>query len=260
MVLIKTRRVICITTKNQPTELAPHKKRYLSPTSIGSYLRCPRKFYYSKIKKVAEKPSIHLVRGIAVHTAIEQFYKYQADIFELFKNIWEEQTSGNDLKLNSADLEFFYHESLLMLDNFIDDFNKSGGFLGPRSVIEKTLFSKHHHLVARLDKIIHKRGSSLPPLITDFKTSKSMELTPQNRIQMGICALLYEEVYGRRPEVELHFLKFKNGKKRYRISDMLLSEMRHLVTDIHRKTQSEDIEDYPCTCGWCDKNFIKNET
>jgi hypothetical protein len=69
--------------------------------------------------------------------------------------------------------------------------------------------------------------------------------------------LLYEENYGVRPEVEIHFLKFPNGKKRFRVSDKFLDEMRSLVADIHRKTRSDDPQDYPCTCGWCDKNFIQ---
>jgi hypothetical protein len=90
-----------------------------------------------------------------------------------------------------------------------------------------------------------------------------MQITDDYKRQMGLCAMLYEDAYGIRPEVELHFLKFKNGKKRFRVSDKFLDEIRTLITEIHKKTQSDDPLDYPCTCGWCDKDYIqpaKNET
>ena len=66
---------------NQPNNTKPKKeprtgKRWLSPSSINAYIRCPRKFYYSKILKLKQKPSIYLIRGIAVHSTIHKFYKH----------------------------------------------------------------------------------------------------------------------------------------------------------------------------------------
>jgi CRISPR/Cas system-associated exonuclease Cas4 (RecB family) len=48
-------------------------KKYQSPTSINTYLRCPRKYYLRYIKGLKSKPSIHLIRGKAVHETIAQF-------------------------------------------------------------------------------------------------------------------------------------------------------------------------------------------
>ena len=54
-------------------------KRFHSPTSINTYLRCPRKYYLRYIKGLKSKPSIHLVRGKAVHDAIAQFTEMSFD-------------------------------------------------------------------------------------------------------------------------------------------------------------------------------------
>lgn len=264
MVPLKPTGVITI-HRNHTAKKRPAKKpakRWLSPSSINSYLRCPRAFFNNKIAKLKQKPSIHLIRGIAVHSAIENFYKHkETNLEDLFRFEWDEQHDKLlETKLSRSDLEFFYHDSIKMLENFLDDYLANDGFAKPDPVIEKTLFSKKYRLLARLDKIEKARA---PPLITDFKTSKSMEMSDEYKRQMGLCALLYEEAYGIRPEVEIHFLKFPKGKKRFRVSDKFLDEMRTLVAEIHRKTQSYDPADYPCTCGWCSKNYIqpaKNET
>jgi CRISPR/Cas system-associated exonuclease Cas4 (RecB family) len=255
MTLLKLTGVVTI--RRNSTNNKPKTKRWLSPSSINSFIRCPRAFFYTRIAKLKQKPSIHLIRGIAVHSAIEKFYKYkETNIEELFKFEWEEQyQSLIETKLKASDIEFFYHESIKMLTNFFDDFLKNDGFNKPEPIIEKTFFSKKYQLLARLDKIEQARS---PPLITDFKTSKSVEVTDDYKRQMGLCALLYEEAYRIRPKVEIHFLKFPNGKKRFRVSDKFLNEMKTLVAAIHRKTQSNDPRDYPCTCGYCSKSFINN--
>ena len=238
----------------------------MSPTSINAFLRCPRKFYYSKIAKLKQRPSIYLIRGIAVHTAIENFYRMGLNkcantdydelkkiLFMLFKTAWDNQENQlKRLRLKKDELDFFYEDSKKMILNFLDDFIRRKNYSRPPPVIEKTLFSKKHLLLARLDKI--ERDVN-PPLITDFKTSKSIELSPDYKRQMGICALLYEEQYGVRPHLALHFLKFKDGVKKFQFSDDGIAVVKNIVADVHRRTRSEKIEDYPCTCGWCKKEF-----
>ena len=242
------------------------KKRWLSPTAINSYLRCPRHFYLSKIKKIKQKPSIHLIRGIAVHKAVEKFYKNKMNqypdmdyselrhlVIGLFKTEWEEKTDSLDsLELTVDELDFYNWDSQMMMLNFLDDFVRNKGFSEPDPVIEKTLFSHKYLLLARLDKI---EKQLLPHYIEDFKTSKSMEITEEIKRQMGICSLLYQEVYKRKPILGVNFLKFKNGRKIIDLSNAYIEGLKHLVLEIHAKTQSEYIKDYPCKCRWCHKNF-----
>ena len=242
------------------------KKRWLSPTAINSYLRCPRHFYLSKIKKIKQKPSIHLIRGIAVHKAVEKFYANKMNqypdmdyselrhlVIGLFKTEWEDKTDSLDsLELTVDELDFYNWDSQMMMLNFLDDFVRNKGFSKPGPVIEKTLFSHKYLLLARLDKI---EKQLLPHYIEDFKTSKSMEITEEIKRQMGICSLLYQEVYKRKPILGVNFLKFKNGRKIIDLSDDYIEGLKHLVLEIHAKTQSEYIKDYPCKCRWCHKNF-----
>ena len=49
-------------------------RRTLSPTSINTYLRCPRKFYLKYIEGRKEMPSIHLFRGKAVHKTFLEYW------------------------------------------------------------------------------------------------------------------------------------------------------------------------------------------
>jgi len=242
------------------------KKRWLSPSSINAYLRCPRNYFYGKIVKLKQKPSIHLIRGIAVHNAIGQFYKHKLNrcanleysdlrkmVLDLFKDEWESQEKTfPSLNLTEDELTFYYTDSQKMMLNFLHDFVKAGGFEEPDPTIEKMLFSKKYMLLGRIDEDNRARD---PPLVKDWKTSKSKEITPEIKIQMLLYALLYKENFGRIPDLAVQFLKFKDGLEKFTISEDDLDHIAELVLDIHEKTQSENIEDYPCKCGWCNKNF-----
>lgn len=248
------------------TKKAETKKRWLSPSSINAYLRCPRNFYYSKIAKLKQKPSIHLIRGIAVHNAIEKFYKHKINqcgemeysslrriVIELIRDEWlVQKESIRRLDLKNDELCFFIRESKDMMLNFLHDFIKDKGFENKAPVIEKTLFSKNRMLLGRIDAIYNSRG---PPLLVDYKTCKSKEVSDDYKRQLGIYALLYEEHFHTRAKVAIHFLKFQDGLKQFAVSDDFIEKTKKLVEDIHQKTQSDDIDDYPCTCGWCEKNF-----
>jgi len=139
-----------------------------------------------------------------------------------------------------------------MVINFVHDFLKDNKFDEPERILEKTFFSKTFMTLGRIDAIHHKHD---PPLLVDYKTSKSKELLDDYKRQLGIYALLYEEKTGTVPLVGIHFLKFQNGLKKYKITPVYLAKIKALITKIHTKTQSEKIEDYPCKCGWCNKNF-----
>lgn len=77
---------------------------------------------------------------------------------------------------------------------------------------------------------------------------------------MGLCSILYEEHYRTKPDLFVHFLNFRDGKVRVEIDDKYREYLRSLVLNIHNKTQSRNIEDYPCECGFCNRNFKTAET
>jgi CRISPR/Cas system-associated exonuclease Cas4 (RecB family) len=242
------------------------KRKWLSPTAINSYLHCPRKYYYRYIEKRKSKPNIHLMRGLAVHKAIEKFYTHKLDkrpdldygtlrktLLDLFRTEWDTYTKSLlESKLTQGDLAFFRHESEHMMLNFLHDFLENADNNQPSPDIEKTLYAKEDGLLARLDAVYHARD---PPLIVDYKTSKSAEVTDEHKRQMGLCAMLYETIYGTRPLAGLHFLKFRDGRKLFRITDTFLEKLRNLIGTIRQKTRTTNITDYPCLCGWCEHEF-----
>ena len=141
--------------------------------------------------------------------------------------------------------------------NFLGDFICSHGFDKPDPLVEKTLFSHKYGLLARLDKIENARS---PPVITDFKSSKSKEVTGEIKRQMGICSILYEEVYKKRPDLVVHFLNFRDGKVKVDISGDYKRYLREQIANVRHKIQSNDILDYPCTCGRCHKQLSSAKT
>ena len=56
-------------------------KRVQSPSSINTFLQCPRKYYYQYIEKLPTKPSIHTVRGNIAHSTLEHFYALDVSSF-----------------------------------------------------------------------------------------------------------------------------------------------------------------------------------
>ena len=251
---------------NRPIETTKKNKRWLSPTTINAYLRCPRNFYYSKIAKLKQKPNIYLIRGIAVHRAIEKFYKFKINqcanmdysdlrkiVIDLLKDEWlNQKKSLLELKLKKDDIGFYFQESRKMILNFLHDFLKGSGFEKPAPITEKMLFSKKYMLLGKIDAIYTSRD---PPFLVDFKTCKSKEIIDDYKRQLACYALLYKEHFQKKPTLGIHFLKFKNGLRKFQITNQHLGKTKALVMNIHHKTQSENISDYPCTCGWCDKNF-----
>ena len=234
--------------------------------SINTYLRCPRRFYLHYIKKLKTRPNIHLLRGSAVHKTLERFFRenvhshvYYGEIRDAILDIFNEEWKARkdqflNLKLKGQDLAFFYQESQKMIINWMQDFLKSGGCNGQKPELEKTLFSKKWMLLGRIDAMYNARD---PPVLIDYKTCKSIELTDEYKRQMGIYALLYEENYGVRPLTGIHYVKFINGLRTFKMSDTCIKELKQTIIKIRRKIISTDEKDYPCRCGgWCEKDFV----
>lgn len=108
--------------------------------------------------------------------------------------------------------------------------------------------------MGRIDAMYNNRS---PPLLIDYKTCSSKTLTDDYKRQLAIYAILYKEKHHILPEVGIHFLKFKDGIEKFIISEKDLQEITETIQQIHQATRSENIDDYPCTCGWCEKNFEK---
>ena len=240
-------------------------EKLLSPTSINTYLRCPRKYYLKYIKGLKEKPSIHLIRGKAVHDSLARYHQtcgeklgtfeeMKAELLSFFIHSWVEQ--GEELrKLNlpEEELNEYYHESTEMLIGWLKrNIKAAANKIKPET--EVRLFSQRYRVMGIIDTIHNQNGKAI---LTDYKTSKKDELTQDMKVQMAIYALLYRENYGALPHsIVIDFLKHDKAIP-FKVTDKFSDHAIKICKEVHERTSSTNEEDYPCKCGgWCEKDFL----
>lgn len=215
------------------------------------------------IKGRKEKPSIHLIRGKAVHETIARFAESGREkggkegkdlLLQIFKGNWMKQRSDLEkLKISQETVDKFYLESVGMLDGW---FKRTSETPFKKSRSEIKLFSKAHGVMGIIDAI-QRQGSRV--LLTDYKTSSKKEITDEIKVQLAVYALLYKENFGRPPDlVGIDFLK-QQEERRFAVTPKLIDYAVRICREIHLKTSSREEKDYPCRCGgWCEKDFVKN--
>jgi CRISPR/Cas system-associated exonuclease Cas4 (RecB family) len=248
--------------------------RVESPSSINTYKQCPRKYYYQYIEKLETKESIHTLRGGIVHKVMEEFFtldsisdtgyhlSLQLQILSLFKKHWNSKLLVLCQLVNPEELSFFEHESQIMLVNWLGLFtkrletrmrsgmNSNDAFASLRPKAEQELMSTTHRVRGFIDAIEEGEDGLR---IMDYKTSKSIHITDQYRLQLAIYALLYEENHGRRPDkVGIYFLK--GSERLLEVDDRLISLAKMEIANIHRMTQIQEKPHYPMKpsrlCKW----------
>ena len=241
-------------------------KRMLSPTAINTYLSCPRKYWLRYIKKLKSKPSIHLIRGSAVHQALYQFNQSaevrpqpenreveETRLLSLFETAWLK--AGHQLSslgLPDNELLQFKDESMAMLKGFITWRHDNKAFTPSRA--EYKIWSSHLGLMGIVDAV---HDYPFGPVLVDYKTSKKAEVTADIWRQASLYALLYQDKTGNPPEqIWIHFLIDAKNPQVIMVDDAMISYASALVESVRSSTLSDLEEDYPCTCGgWCEKDF-----
>lgn len=210
------------------------KQRMLSPSQINTFRQCPRKWYYSYIEKLPSFPSIHLLRGSAVHSAIEEISKLKALPNKTWKarlksaamnKLNDKWKSVDKLKgMTDEEKKKFYDESVMMIEAYLQNLYFR---------IETTLISgkakapthawhlikpKFSEIYLKDDKLkvrgiideVHKDFSDNVYLL-DLKTSNKyrMQISDDYKLQLAIYAYLYKEDTGKAPTyVAIQYLKY----------------------------------------------------
>jgi CRISPR/Cas system-associated exonuclease Cas4 (RecB family) len=243
-------------------------QRIQSPTSINTYLRCPRKYYFKYIRGLEEKPSIHLVRGKAVHRALAGFHRFdittfktfeemKAALLSLFDRTWTQECGKlRVLSFPKETLNEFYEESQEMLIGWLKRHVTAISNGRPKPQTEVKLVTKTHMVMGIIDAIFRNQGKVS---LTDYKTSKKDELTQDIKVQMAIYALLYRDNFGVLPDtITIDFLK-QDNEVPFRVTEEFTEYAAKLCKHVHERTTSQDEKDYPCLCGgWCEKDFVQN--
>jgi len=255
-------------------ELKPQVR--LSPSSINEYLRCPRCYFYRYIAKLPTPPNVHLIKGIVVHTVLENFFKsYKPDIdsnmIDLFNKAWKSHEKGiKDLELSPEDETQAKNDCLIILTEYIETFKRrmnnliqSGKaennthayhLLKPK-FREKFYYDEDLHCCGFVDRIQEDFNGLVT--IGDYKTSSKFGIgLPGNyKLQLAIYSLLYKLKEQKMPDfAAVIFLRY-GEEYIIEVTPSLLQYALTTIQDVWAKTRSTAIEDYPPNEGessrWC---------
>ncbi len=238
-------------------------REFESPSSINTYLLCPRKYYYRYIKNITPPEDIILIRGKIIHKVIEELfsikeisnnYEFELKIIalDLLNKVWNNNLETiKSLNLNETLIKTYYEESKEMLLNWVNytsgkikqtNLSPTESFNTLRGEREVTIFSPVLGIRGVLDTVFDDK-------IIDYKTSSRDDITDEYKLQLGIYALLFREKYKKLPSyVSLYFLKF--GEKEVKITEDLIKETEEKILFVKSKTITKEKEEYPQKTGW----------
>ena len=237
-----------------------------SPSSINTYFKCPRKYFYIYKLRIPGSPSIHLVRGSVAHLVLEKMYtllpevisdNYKANlsviISEMLKKYWAESKEDFDkLDMSAQEIGMYFDETKKMLLKYLDSVTKKidaemeKGLTFPDAFrkltpeVEKEYMSWDYYVKGFID-VIENVDEKIR--LMDYKTSKRAKMTDQYKLQLAIYALLYKLKHGRLPdEVGIYFLK--HGEMCLPVNDELIKHAEFKIEQIHASTDSDELVDY----------------
>lgn len=240
-------------------------RRVESPSSIKTYKQCPRKYYYTYIKKIPTKSNIHQVRGNIAHSVLEKFFDIdpgrigidnferplQLIIQQMLINEWQGYKKELDEVGITREQEIFYFEETMMmllkwLGHFIKKVKKEKGTFEDRfkkltPIREQEYTSDVYHIRGFIDAI-EKLDEGVIRLM-DYKTNKKFVLD-DHKLQLGIYSLLYYEKHNVLPtHVGIYFLKDKEHVMEF--DEDLMKAAKREIAYIHEMTVPDNMEEYP---------------
>lgn len=104
-------------------------KGYLSASSIGTFLRCPKQFEFRYVYDIISPPSAALVTGKAVHSTLEEYFK---DYLQSKKRMNEKETGELsvailDSTIEEEDFKFSpkeYDETIYEVKDLVENYVK----------------------------------------------------------------------------------------------------------------------------------------
>jgi len=263
--------------EKEKKEIKKYEGMRLSPTSIITYTRCPREFYYHYVKKLPTPPSIHLVKGNLVHHVLENFFKvpFNKDLEGTMEKLFNKELESNkdnleELNLSKQEIDRSIQECRNMIEMWLNNFrikidhliwaqkaenDRHAYFLLKPKVREKFYKDDELNLCGFVDRV-HTDFDGVTT-IGDYKTSNRYGIGIKNEyeIQCSLYALLYKRIEGKVPDfTSIIFVRF-GEEVRTRVTPSQISMALKLVKETNASTKSDKKEDYPkneCNfCKWC---------
>jgi len=262
--------------------------RIQSPSSIGTYKQCPRKYFYQYIAALPTAKNIYLIKGGLIHEVLDEFFNVNYDeftkfnykeklrekIMDSFKEKWQTNLAEIDA-LVPGKHKIHFQDSVIMLSTWVEGFLNRLGFFISGGMKFKDAFQRltpkreqhivnHKHSVRGYIDAIHEEEGEVH--LIDYKTSSSNKISDQYYLQLAIYALLYKEHFKTAPhKVGIHFLRY--GEQHLPVDEKMIDHAKKEINNIHKNTKSKDKADYPkCKtplCKWhsgqCDFYHICKE-
>ncbi len=188
-----------------------------SPSSILTYLNCPRLFYYQYISKIQlPQKQIHLVFGGAVHKAIEMNFVKQ-DPFKAFLQEFDiKKLLAEERELHKEYVDLGYE----MIRNYLREYPTLNALYGLEDGRSEVYIKRYLTnpltgetsslpMAGRIDRLLTNKK------LVEFKTSKA-KWNPADvnfKIQTLLYNLWYYSEFGILPDETLYIILLKKYKK-----------------------------------------------
>ncbi|GLZ57281.1 hypothetical protein Misp05_08570 [Micromonospora sp. NBRC 107095] len=248
----------------------PERLFVCTPSKLGAYADCPRRYRYSYVDRPAPPkgpPWAHNSLGASVHTALKNWYALPADrrrpeaLATLLKGTWVREGYRDDEQERAA-----YRRALGWLEAYVETLEPDSDPLGVERVVAvKTAVLAFN---GRADRIDSRPGPEGPELvIVDYKTGRTGLDTDDARGSQALALYAYaaERVF-RRPcrRVELHHLPTGTVAGHDHTVESLARQLtraeetaRDIMAAERAVADGADADEaFPVTpsprCGWCD--------
>ena len=235
----------------------------LSRVQIESYLSCALQYWYGYISKLQVPRGYSLVYGIALHKAVEEFYKYKIrgklpfldQILQVLEDSWVAEgflTAEHERQL------------LLNAKRVISDFYRREKDKKLKGVeVEKTFRFVEDRVIVR-GRIDYLEDNGKVTIL-DFKSTQDIDEEKgidrvKQSIQLKIYALAYQKMTGKLPDlVGLYFLD--NGlistiSPNQKFADDALHAIKVTAAGIRAANFKANPKEGAFTCKYCSYNRI----
>ncbi|RZU73122.1 RecB family exonuclease [Micromonospora kangleipakensis] len=248
----------------------PERLFVCTPSKLGAYADCPRRYRYSYVDRPAPPkgpPWAHNSLGASVHTALKNWYALAPEgrrpeaLATLLRGTWVREGYRDDEQERDA-----YRRALAWLESYVAGLDPGDEPVG----VERVVAVKTGVLAfnGRADRIDSRPGEDGPELvIVDYKTGRTGLDADDARGSQALALYAYaaERVF-RRPcrRVELHHLPTGTVAAHDHTPESLarqLSRAEETARDIMAAERAvaegaDPDEAFPTTpgprCGWCD--------
>ncbi|MBP9759841.1 MAG: ATP-dependent helicase [Candidatus Pacebacteria bacterium] len=211
--------------------------RGISATALNNYLTCPWKWFYENFFYTQFVPSIHQIKGTAVHTALEEYFNARnsdptldkAFLLERFKHYME------DVDLDAGTLERVLRDTGTALTGWYDQYHTNWPTRTKNELLVRgVLLDDTIRLTGKLDKLECLDDRCHEVRVIDYKTGK-----PKSRNEIEGTTKSLEDMPGaggyKRQLVFYKLLLDRYNEGEYRMQEGVLDFIEPMESGKYRR-------------------------